>query len=237
MAVRREEASVQKRSGRISGGVGRLVVSMLLAMGCASEGRDSATVDSPDAAVASELPTDVLAAQVVVLRLHAELLEVMREAPELGYVGRVARLESVAKETFDIPLMARRSFGAGWNDLTPEQRQLWVTTFSRFHLSSIADIRDRYRGQQYRLLGWEQPMQDVVLVKSILDYPGRAVDIHIDYRVRRASLQSRIVDVHQPPAVSEVAMRRAEYQLLLERDGFDGLIEEMNARIAQRSEP
>ena len=100
----------------------------------------------------------------------------------------------------------------GFRELTPDQQRLWLETFERFHISSVADIRDRYSGQVYRLLGWERPTPDVVLIKSILDYPGRAVDIFIDYRVRERPQGWRIVDVHQPPAVSEVAMRRSEYR-------------------------
>lgn len=222
---------------RLAMAFGRLALCLLVTSGCMGDGAPIGTGGTEMPVVDEEVPSDVMAAQAVVLRLHADVLSVMREATELGYAGRFARLENVARETFDLPLMARRTFGPGWHDLTPEQQQLWIETFERFHISSIADIRDRYRSQQYRLIGWQRPMQDVVLVKSILDYPGRAVDIHIDYRVRSTALGWRIVDLHQPPTVSEVAMRRAEYQTLLERRGFDGLIEEMNSRVARRREP
>ena len=209
-----------------------LVVGVIASVGCGGAGGWSAT--GADADAPEELPPDVVAAQRIVLGLQAEVLDVMREAPELGYLGRFERLEAVAVQSFDLPLMARQSYGAGFRELTPDQQRLWLETFERFHISSVADIRDRYSGQVYRLLGWERPTPDAVLIKSILDYPGRAVDIFIDYRVSERPQGWRIVDVHQPPAVSEVAMRRSEYRTLLERRGFDGLIAEMNDRVEQR---
>jgi phospholipid transport system substrate-binding protein len=211
--------------------LGWLAVGIMLGAGCGHDGGDAATLATLSE---EELPEEVIAAEGVVLRLQAELVAVMREATELGYVGRYQRLEAVARESFDIPMMARMSYGPGWAQLSPEQQQVWLETFERFHISSIADIRSRYSGQVYRLLGFERPAADTVRIRSVLDYPGRAVDIFVDYTVSERSQGWRIVDIHRPPAVSEVAMRRAEYRTLLERGGFDGLVAEMNARVEAR---
>jgi ABC-type transporter MlaC component len=177
----------------------------------------------------------VAAALEVVTGLQDAMIGIMQRGQDLGYEGRLAAISAVARVSFDIPTMARLSYGPGFDALTPEQRRRWLDVYGRFHLSSLADVRDRYSGQTYRILGYDEPAPGVVLIRSKLDYPGRAVDLYTDYRLRRTTDGWRIVDVHDPPSVSEVAMRRAEYRTVLERYGFDGLIAEMESRIERRA--
>jgi len=183
------------------------------------------------------LSADVTAALAVVEALQAGMIEVMKQGPDLGYAGRFAAIEEIARRSFDIPAMARASYGPGFNALTPGQQQAWIAIFERFHISSLADVRDRYSGQTYVILDASEPGPGLVMIGSKLDYPGRNVDLYTDYRLRRTSQGWRIVDVFDPPSVSEVAMRRAEYRTVLERSGFDGLIEEMESRIRRRERP
>jgi phospholipid transport system substrate-binding protein len=78
--------------------------------------------------------------------------------------------------------------------------------------------------------------EGLVLVKSQLDFPGRGVDLYTDYRLREGPNGWRVVDIHEPPAVSDVAMRRSEYAAVLERGGFDELVAMMKERLARRAE-
>jgi ABC-type transporter MlaC component len=73
-------------------------------------------------------------------------------------------------------------------------------------------------------------------VHTILDYPGRDVDLYADYLLRQRSGRWRIVDVLSPPTVSEVEMRRAVYADVLKSKGFDAMIAVMDQRIAEREE-
>lgn len=209
--------------------LGSLVVASFGA-GCAGSPRPEPELDTEG------LPPHVLAALDVVTGLQDAMLGIMKRGPELGYPGRFAAIAAIARVCFDIPAMARASYGPGFTDLTAEQKARWLDVYERFHVSALADVRDRYRGQTYRILGYDEPGPGVVLIRSKLDYPGRAVDLYIDYRLRRTPDGWQIFDVHDPPSVSEVAMRRAEYRTVLERYGFDGLIAEMESRIARREQ-
>ena len=179
-------------------------------------------------------PTQFAAPRAVVERLQAVLLQTMQEVGELGYQERYDRLAPVVRESFDVAAMARAVLAGQWSDLSPDQRRRWIDAFERFHVSSMADVRERYRGQEFRLLGEEKDSRGDVLVHSQLDYPKRVVDLYTDYRLRSGAQGWRIVDVHSPPSVSEVAMRRAEYGSVLESQGFEKLISTMEARIVRR---
>jgi phospholipid transport system substrate-binding protein len=187
-------------------------------------------------AVAGEPPADILGARQTVQHLHFALFDMMKQGQELGYEGRYQRVEEAVRASFDIPFMARHTYGSGWKDLSPEQQAEWIDVFARFHISSIADHREKYRGQVYVILGAKMDSRGTARIHTQLDYPGRDVDLFTDYRLRRRAEGWRIIDVHLPPAVSEVAMRRSEYQRVLERGGFEELVSTMEKRIAARAD-
>lgn len=205
---------------------GRLVpvIAVLLALGCASEPVAEPTPEPVPSNPAIE----------VVDRLHAASLEVMKEGPELGYRGRYARLDEVARQCFDIPFMARVSLGDGWKELDDAQKKRWLEKYERFHISAVADFRVAYSGQTWRILGSKPEPNGWMRVNAILDYPGRDVDLYTDYLLRERPDGWRIVDVRQPPTVSDLAMRRSEYATVLKERGFDELIAVMDRRIADR---
>ena len=62
-------------------------------------------------------------------------------------------------------------------------------------------------------------------------YPNRALEIVIDYQLIRTQGRWKIVDRYSPSSVSEIAMRRSEYRTVLEKEGFAGLIQDMERRI------
>ncbi|MDG2049236.1 MAG: ABC transporter substrate-binding protein [Myxococcota bacterium] len=179
-------------------------------------------------------PSHVSVPVGIVKRLQASMIEVIKESPQLSYPERFAAIEKIVQFSFDIPAMARATYGSGYGSLTSEQKRLWLKTYEKFHISSLASSMGKYQGQQYRTLGFLEPGPNLVIVQSKLDFPGRTADLFIDYRVFRTPEGWRIVDVYSPPTVSEVAMRRAEYQTVLARRGFDGLIAEMQSRIEKR---
>ena len=189
---------------------------------------------TPAPAAEPAIPSHVAVPVGLVERLQSSMIEVIKESPHLDYAERFAAIEKIVRFTFDIPAMARATYGPGYGALTSEQKRLWLKTYERFHISSLAGSMGKYQGQQYRTLGFLEPGPKLVIVQSKLDFPGRTADLFIDYRVFRTPEGWRIVDVYSPPTISEVAMRRAEYQTVLKRRGFDGLIAEMKSRIAKR---
>jgi phospholipid transport system substrate-binding protein len=210
-----------------------ITLSLLLSLACGSN--PMARSETPIAI--EELSPDELDALAVVDGLQTAMIAIMQQGPALGYQGRFDALAVVARESFDIPAMARASYGSGFTDLSSDQQRQWIEIYERFHISSLADVRDEYSGQTWMILDASQPQPGIVMIGSKLEYPGRNVDLFRDYRLRSGSNGWQIIDVFDPPTVSEVAMRRAEYRTVLERAGFEGLIEEMESRIRRRERP
>ncbi|MCS5635923.1 MAG: ABC transporter substrate-binding protein [Myxococcota bacterium] len=177
------------------------------------------------------LPPSVTQARNVVQRLHDETIAISRLGSELSFEQRRERLMKLDLESFNFSRMAQLSYGKGFEKLSPDQKRLWVDTFILLRCSGSAKVNARYRGQEYRFVGYDRVSDDVVLIRSGVRYPKRAMEIAIDYRLLRKGGRWRIVDRYAPPSVSEVVMRRAEYRTILQEEGFDGLILDMERRI------
>ena len=207
-------------------GPARLIAGLSLAIAaCASP-----LPPSPDPFL-EPLPASVAQARDVVVAVQANSLEVARLGESLDYEARRARLMEVGAANFDLPRMARLSYGRGWPDLKPDQQALWVDTFVLFRFSANAKTHADYRGQVYRLRGYDRVSDETVLIRTALRYPDRTLEITIDYRLVRTEAGWKIIDRYSPPSVSEIAMRRSEYRTVLEKEGFEGLILDMERRI------
>jgi phospholipid transport system substrate-binding protein len=204
---------------------GAIALSLVVLLACAS--------DEPP-----PVPTDpdFIAARAVIERLDAVSIEVAKNADELGFQGRFDSLLPVVREIFDVRAMARGTIAPHWDSLTPEQQEAWVELFTKFHTSAVAHEHRSYSGQFFSILGERRDERGLVIVSIRLEYPGRDVNLRTDYRLRSSPRGWLIVDVHQPPSVSEVAMRRAEYAAVYERGGFEKIVERMQQAIARWAE-
>ena len=217
--------SNQLGAGRRSRGILAEILFLAFFLACAGSPPMEKT------ALVEPLPPSVSQARNVVQRLHDETIAISRLGSELSFEQRRQRMMKLDLESFNFPHMAKLSYGKGFEKLSPDQKRLWIDTFILLRCSGSAKVNSRYRGQEYRFIGYDRVSDDVVLIRSGVRYPNRAMEITVDYRLLRKGGRWRIVDRYAPPSVSEVVMRRAEYRTILQQEGFDGLILDMQRRI------
>jgi|GEM_PF-926988 len=187
---------------------------------------DAASEEAPGAGAQA----DTAAARAPVERLYAALGDVMGRADALGFEGRRAALEPVVAQSYDVAFMAQLILGAEWKRLTPEQRERWIETFTRF---TVATYADRFDGPRVRFeIGAVQPAGGGTRLVRTKLHRRDDEPVELDYRVRAANGGWRIVDVYLSGTVSELALRRSEYAALLKREGFDALLAAMERKIA-----
>ena len=165
-------------------------------------------------------------------RLDAAILEAMRNAEALGYQGRYELLAPVLEQAFDFPYMARVSIGRYWRKMDEAQRARMVGAFTRLSIATFAARFNGYGGETFQILGEEeQPRGAILVVNHLVKTDGDPVAI--DFLMREDEGRWRVVDVFLDAKYSELAIKRAEYTTVYQRDGFDRLIEIMEARIAE----
>ena len=165
-------------------------------------------------------------------RLNETLLHVMQEAQALGYAGRYDRLAPVLEESFDFALMARVAVGRHWRDLNGEQQSELVDSFSRLSIATFAARFDGYSGEAFQVNGETSQRKNTVLVSNTL-VKGSGETIPINYLLREIDGHWRIIDIYLDAKYSELALKRSEYSSVVERKGFDGLLDVMRDKIAE----
>ena len=197
-------------------------VSLLLA---ASVAADPVAPPTPDAQEATR----------VVEGLHEVMLGVMKQAKELGYEGRLARLQPAIASRYDFAFIAEKSVGLTWKELDAAQRAKLIDVLARL-AGPQSSARWAYSGtERVETIGTESASQGTILVRT------RVVDaedepIPLEYRLRSTpELGPRIIDVFYDGTVSELAMRRSEYAALLKKGGIDALLEALEKKIAEQA--
>lgn len=161
---------------------------------------------------------------------HASILEVMRQAEQLGFEGRYKALTPAVKSTFDLPLMAQVAVSARhWRKMTPQQRQALVKAFTEYTVATYADRFDGFSGQSFQVLAEQPVRKGALVVQSQID-TGDDDTVRIDYLMKPGPQGWQIMDVFLKGAISELATRRSEYVAVIKKRGYDGLIEAIHAQ-------
>ncbi|HLJ65114.1 MAG TPA: ABC transporter substrate-binding protein [Stellaceae bacterium] len=165
-------------------------------------------------------------APATIHQFYDALAEVMRNGPTLGEKGRYQRLEPVIAETFDLPAMTRAVTGFSWERLSLDQQQKMITAFSRYTTAVYADRFASSGGETFEITG-QTPHGTATIVDSrIVKADGSPVPIR--YLMQRAGDSWRVKDIYLAGTISELATTRAQFSSIIERQGIDGLIRELD---------
>jgi phospholipid transport system substrate-binding protein len=169
-------------------------------------------------------------ARATVERLHDVLLDVLKNADALGYRGRFERFAPAIADAFDLEFMAERSLGGQWLKLSDAVRTRWRELFRPIH---DRELRGQLRSLVEPALrghcgGGRDERHDARPHQSQeLDHE----DVDLTYRLRRAGDGWKIVDVYLKGTVSELALRRADFTSVLDREGYATLESTVRARL------
>lgn len=163
---------------------------------------------------------------------HAGLLEIMKQADQLGIEGRIEKLAPLMAHTFDLDFMASKTVGRHWKKLSPEDKARWAETFARFTTANYAGRFTGYTGEEFITLGVEDAARGTRVVLTKIVVPNDD-DVQLNYRVLEKDGEWRVIDVYLNGTVSELALRRSEYSSALKRDGFEQLVASIEDKIAE----
>ena len=167
--------------------------------------------------------------------LHRTLIEIMRAASGSAATGGAAAsrersLAPVVREVFDLGRLARVALGPHWSALDSRQRARMVAVVSRYTAASYAARFGGYSGERFETTGTRPLRRGRVLVRTLLHPPG-GEPVRLDYVVQPEPAGWRIVNVIAD-GVSELALRRAEYEAVMAAEGFEALIGRLELQIA-----
>ena len=186
-----------------------------------SAGDDPKKIEDPPPATATATSPEAK----LINAFNQSLLSLLESNADFD--ARYAIIEPVVAKTFDLEFMAAKVLGRGWKDLTPEQREQWLATFTRLTASNYAGRFVGEKGPSFENRGEQAGSHDTVVVMTRLIDP-KGEDVDLNYRMRETNTGWKVIDCYMNGTVSEIALRRSEYGSVLRRDGFEALVSAVN---------
>ncbi len=164
----------------------------------------------------------------VIEKFHASLIDAMKQGKELGFDGRMAKLSPSVMDTFDIPAMARISTGAAWQKMSETERTDVTKAFGDWTAASYAGNFSSFDGEKFTTKSQSKDDgKGNILVNTQLDPKGMPA-VTLNYRLHKVGEQWKVFDIFLEGAISQLAMRRAEFAAVLARGKPVDLITHMN---------
>ena len=181
---------------------------------------------SPATAWAGLSPT------AVIERLHQSLIETMKDAQKLGIGGRYNQLQPILEKSFDFERMIAIAAGSYWTSADEAQRRRLLDAFTELSITTYAARFNAFSGESFDMLGQRQGPRDTTLVDTRLNRTD-GPPVPITYVMAERDGEWRIVDVLLDKSISELAVRRSEYNQVLRTSGTEGLSETLDEKTAQ----
>ena len=167
-----------------------------------------------------------------------EVLAVFKDQ-QMPLRDRREKLRTLAEKYFDFESMARSVMGYHWRDLTPAQREQFVPLFSRFiedaYLTKLQDYTVKKVQQEIRSVGVEFTREtfdgsDYAQVFSNIILSEQKDPIPVNYEMHFSNGQWKIYDV-TVEGISIVSNYRNQFNRVLNTDGYDKLVADLQAKL------
>ena len=144
--------------------------------------------------------------------------------------ARYATLEPLIMETHDLPYIARFAMRRYWADLADQQRSEYLKLFTRL---SIATYARRFQGlsqNAFAISGQTTTPRGHMEINSTL-LPEDGQPLEFVYVLHRSGEDWRIINIFVD-GVSDLALKRAEYQRVFSDTGYSGLMDYLSAQVS-----
>ena len=201
------------RQGKVRGR--RLLFAAALVLGGSALAADFAT-DTPETTIAT---------------LQHGLVELAAAKPNVTVAERYRALEPLIKGTHDLPYIAEFALRRQWPSLSEPDRQRFIAAFERLSVMTYASRFKRVGAETFTVKGASEAGPERVEVATAVARPGDT-DVALEYLLQRRPDGWKIINIIAD-GVSDLALKRAEYQRIISLGSLDDLIAELQAQAAR----
>ncbi|MBT5065246.1 MAG: hypothetical protein HOM64_03165 [Proteobacteria bacterium] len=169
-----------------------------------------------------------LGGEEIVLNLHEVLLTAMKSEKSLGHAGRIDIIRNVVSQSFNFPLISKVVLGEKWEVLSHEDKQEFVSVMRSLSISTYAHHFSNYSGQKFIIVERKSRNNSLSLSTSLLSDNGDRTSLK--YILRKNTEGWLIVNVISE-GVSDLALKKAEYSYIMEKDGIKSLLRQLTMKI------
>jgi phospholipid transport system substrate-binding protein len=178
--------------------------------------------------VRAEDPSPALAKQVVE-KLNVVLIDVMKNAKQLGYQGRYKKLDPIVRETHEFEAIAQIALGNHWKDLSTEQKKKFVDKLTDLSVATYAAQFNDYSGEDFKYDSEQNMKSNRLMLRYNLIAP-KEKPVKFEYILNAFNGQWVIINI-VVDGISDLALKKAQYGSVIEREGFDSLMNKLSQKI------
>jgi len=169
---------------------------------------------------AEDSPTDGV-------RTSVDTILAILKNEQLNKEEKRAQMSDVVIKRFDFRAMSQRTLATNWKKTTDEEKQQFVDLFSQLIENSYIGKLELYTDEKVEYPGEKVSGRKAVVETMIIT---TSTDIPVDYKLYRKGDQWLVYDVIIE-GVSLISNYRSSYQEIMKKEGFDGLLAKMQAKI------
>jgi len=170
--------------------------------------------------LAASSPTDEV-------RTSVDAVLAILENEQLNYEDKRTQISVIVQERFDFRAMSQRTLATNWKKTTDEEKEKFVELFSQLIENSYVGKIESYTNERVDYPGEKVSGRKAVVETLIIT---SSADIPVDYRLYQKGDQWLVYDVIIE-GVSLINNYRSSYQEIMKKEGFDGLLAKMRAKI------
>lgn len=160
--------------------------------------------------------------------LGTETIRVLR-AEDTPLELREIQVRTLLGKSFDFETIGRFVMGRAWGKATPGQRSEYQALFQEYVLRTYSRRIGGYSGESFRIVKAEPLGKTDALVFTEIGRPS-GPPLLAGWRVRNRDGGHKILDV-VVEGISMAQTQRSEFAALIRRQGIDGLLEALRARV------
>jgi len=176
------------------------------------------------ASLAASSPTDDV-------RTSVDAILVILQNGELDVQQKRADISKIITKRFDFRAMSQRTLATNWKKTSDEEKKQFTALFSQLIESSYVGKIEAYTNEKVEYPGEKVKGKKAVVETLILT---SSADIPVNYKLYQKGDQWLVYDVIIE-GISLISNYRSSYQEIMKDEGFDGLLNRMQAKIDELS--
>lgn len=160
--------------------------------------------------------------EATVRTLHSGLVALALEHPEATVEERYKALEPLVSATHDLPYIAEFALRRQWPSLMPADRDRFIAAFERLSVLTYASRFGKLRADSFKIESSKILDSGRAQVVAAIVRP-EAEDVPLEYLLEQRADGWKIINIIAD-GVSDLALKRAEYQRVLGGGTIDDLI-------------
>lgn len=167
-------------------------------------------------------------ARDLIQTVGSRVLDILKQ--DVSQNEKFEQMVTLLDGSIDIDLVARLILARHWRAADEAQQTEYLKLFRAYALDSLASKLHIYNGQEFKITDSSAAGKKDALVRTLIYSPDRP-PLHVDWRIREKKGGGLVAIDVIVESVSLIVTQRAEFGSVVERQGIDGLLDELRRRI------